>query len=314
MTRRAALERPTADAWPTETVETIFGSVEAVQGDQITRQLQRFGAHQRCELAMLRSVLRPGDHVLDVGAHIGTFTLPLAETVGPSGRVDAFEGLPQHMDILRRNVERRGWEHVHCHHALVGSGDGQRLVPWVRSGNSAETLFTETLFEVAGGEKKDLAGPETWSLDGWWRSVRHEQEAARVALLKIDVEGMEWEVLQGADALLTEHRPMLYMEVHQRHLERRGLELEALETELRRRGYHFFRNLGRRNAGHDRFVLGRHQHLVDGGPFFDVLAIPPDSPRYPKRAVPPGLSRLAVTLRQTIGRSRRRARRLLEAS
>lgn len=307
MTQHGALERPTEDAWPTETVETIFGPVEAVQGDQITHKLERFGAHQRCELAMLRSVLRPGDHVLDVGAHIGTFTLPLAQTVGEAGRVDAFEGLPQHVDILRRNVEGRGWQHVHCHHALVGSGKGQSLVPWVRSGNSAETLF-----DVSEGASS-ATGPETWTLDGWWRSVPSEERPPGVSLLKIDVEGMEWDVLQGADHLLNEHRPMLYMEVHRRHLRRRGLELEALETGLRERGYHFFRNLGRRNGRHDRFVLGRHRRLREGGPFFDALAITPDSPRYPRRHVPPWLSLVMVAVRRTLGQGRRRARQVLAA-
>ena len=307
--QRAALQRPSEDAWPTETVETIFGSVEAVQGDQITHKLQRFGAHQRCELAMLRSFLRPGDHVLDVGAHIGTFTLPLAQTVGPEGRVDAFEGLPQHVDILRRNVERRDWRHVHCHHALVGSGNGPRLVPWVRSGNSAETLF-----DVSEGALSNAPGPETWTLDGWRQAVPPEERPPAVAMLKIDVEGMEWDVLEGAEKILTEHRPMLYMEIHQRHLRRRGLGLGTLERLLRERGYHFFRNLGRRNGRHDRFVLGRHRRLRDGGPFFDVLAITPDSPRYPKRHVPPWLSRMAVAVRRTLGHGRRRVRQLLTAS
>ena len=300
--------------------------MEAIRGDLITGQLKRFGAHQRNELAMLCAFLRPGDRVLDVGAHIGTFTVPLAQRVGPTGRLDAFEGLAAHVAILERNVQARGWSHVGCHHALIGSASGGRRTPVIRSGNSAETRFAEVRFaEVRFAEVRSAAvrfegvaaspdasqvtppeddgedGPAMWSLDAWWRP-----EEKPVDLIKIDVEGMEWEVLEGAAALFDSCRPMLYMEVHRRHLEQRRLPIERLDELLRRHGYHLFRNLAWRNGRSDRFLLGRHRRLAEGGDFFDVLAIPATSERYPRFHVPPSLSRLWVEGRRVLGRGRRR--------
>lgn len=303
--------RPQVEHWPTETVETLFGAVEAVRGDLITRQLQRFGAHQRHELAMLAAFLRPGDHVLDIGAHIGTFALPLARCVGPEGRVDAFEGLAQHVAILRRNVERLGAGRVHCHHALIGGAGAVPLRPDVRPGNSAETQFVASSGDSAHDAQAALEGsaPLHWSLDGWWQEQPEALRRGAVQLIKIDVEGMELEVLRGGEGMLRRDRPMLYMEVHRRHLQGRGIPLQSLEDILGDVGYHFFRNLGRRNGRRDRFLLGRHWRLADGGPFFDVLAIHPQSERYPRSYVAPSLSGWMVRGRGVLGRLRRAVRR-----
>jgi len=59
----------------TERVETDHGTFRSFRDDLVTRQLRRFGAHQRNELAMLLGFVRPGDRVVDVGAHVGTFSV-----------------------------------------------------------------------------------------------------------------------------------------------------------------------------------------------------------------------------------------------
>jgi hypothetical protein len=53
-------------------LSTPWGSLESFAGDLITEQLHDYGAHQRSDLAFLLSLLRPGDTVVDVGAHVGT--------------------------------------------------------------------------------------------------------------------------------------------------------------------------------------------------------------------------------------------------
>lgn len=280
-------------------VSTPFGEIESYVGDPITQQLERFGAHQRGELAMLRGRLRPGDRVLDVGAHIGTFAVPLARWIGPGGRLDAFEGEKRHFHLLRNNLGRNpGLGRAVAHHLLVGKGGG-RYVSCSAQGNTAETWF-----EV--GSEDGEGGIRTVTLDAWWR-----EQAARapIHLLKIDVEGMEPDVLAGAEELLEVCRPLLYLEVHPRHLARRGLGPEAIESPLRALGYHFFRNLARRNTSRDAYVLGRLTGLHATGRFFDALAIPAGSDRYPRVAVPAPLSSLWITLRPWLGRWIRRARK-----
>ena len=71
---------------------TLFGPFARFPDDLINRQLMTFfGAHTRNELALLHAFVDAGDVVYDIGAHIGTFAVPLAAAVGVSGRLVAVE-------------------------------------------------------------------------------------------------------------------------------------------------------------------------------------------------------------------------------
>ena len=96
--------------------------------------------------------------------------------------------------------------------------------------------------------------------------------------MKIDIEGMELVALRSAPGLLAQ-RPLLYLEISSEHLARHGARPAELEALLRGHGYRFFRNVGERNSGHDGFTLHALDSLAEGGPFFDLLAIPENHPR-----------------------------------
>jgi hypothetical protein len=89
---------------------------------------------------------------------------------------------------------------------------------------------------------------------------------------------MELAALRSAQDLLGQ-RPLLYVEISSEHLARHGAKPADVEALLRGHGYHFFRNVGERNSSHDDFILHALDSLAEGGPFFDLLAIPDDHPR-----------------------------------
>jgi len=135
-----------------------------------------------------RRLISPGDTVVDVGAHVGFYTLLFARLVGPSGTVHAFE--PVMGDALERNIELNGYDNVVVHRVAVGAKAGR-----VRLDNPA-------------------AG---FSSGNWQRSDRRDtREVAQVALddcldehiafMKIDVEGMEPEVIEGLSRSLADGR------------------------------------------------------------------------------------------------------------
>ncbi|MBA2724870.1 MAG: FkbM family methyltransferase, partial [Actinobacteria bacterium] len=94
---------------PTTTVVlTPDGEIECFTDDGFLPHIQKFGTHQRSDIALLRALVREGDLILDVGAFIGTMAVPLAKAVGSSGSLIAFEPVPKHAALLRKNLRRNG--------------------------------------------------------------------------------------------------------------------------------------------------------------------------------------------------------------
>jgi FkbM family methyltransferase len=250
-------------------VDATFGPLVAFADDTITQQIIDFGAHTRVELALLLSVVHPGDRVFDLGAHIGSFTIPLAQKVGPAGRVAAVEAIAETFDVLAANVALNGLsERVCLRRALVAPHARYEKV--TVPGNSGATHFVPA---------SEGAPVEVLSVDAL---------AAQMFVpdvVKIDLEGFDAWALTSS-ALIADRRPILYVEIVPEHLARAGSNVGELDELLRRLGYRLFRNIGDRNAAHDRFELIELAGLREGGEFFDLLAIRSGDPRMPAAAPP----------------------------
>ena len=256
-----------------EEIETDFGVFYGFRDDVITSHLRSFGAHQRNELAMLLSLVRPGDVVLDIGANIGSLAIPLGLRIGPEGHVYAFEADDTVYEVLKKNIEANGLANIASINAIVSQNPG-RYTRVRADGNMGATRFR---MEDPSVE----SNIEVLSIDSWF--TEQCVETSRVDLIKIDVEGMDVDVLQSSADVIDRFRPIVYMEIGKPLLREVGYSSEAVETMLEEKGYHFFRNTRPRNSRNDRFRISRLPNLYVGGEFFDLLAIHPDSDRYPSR-------------------------------
>jgi len=249
--------------------ETIFGPMACFPDDLISDQMLEYGAHTRNELAMLMAFVDEGDVVYDIGAHIGTFAVPLSAAVGIHGHLIAVEADRDHYAKLVQNLTARGLlRQSTAIHAAVGEA-AIPLTAQVVDGNSGATYFKRV-------DEIDPNAPATRGLDDLYAEFGG---ARRVDVLKIDVEGMELSVLRTAQSLLVRDRPILYIEISDIQLARNGTAPAEIEHLLRELGYRFFRNVGDRNSSHDGFTLRPLDSLADGGPFFDLLAVPDGHPR-----------------------------------
>ena len=102
-------------------------SVVATTDTYVGRSIIERGEWAAPEIALAAQIVRPGDTVLDVGAHIGSFTLSLARLVGKRGRVHSWE--PQHalFDLLSASIALNGFAQVTAHNAAVGSRSASAL-------------------------------------------------------------------------------------------------------------------------------------------------------------------------------------------
>jgi FkbM family methyltransferase len=138
---------------------------------------------------------KPGMTVVDVGASIGSYTLVAANRVGSTGSVIAFEPSPSRFDGLERNVALNGFQNVEARRlAIADEVDTQELAVDTTGTYAADGLVAETTtLDTALDASPDV--------------------------VKIDVEGGEFDVLEGMERTLIEARPAVILEVHPMYLE-----------------------------------------------------------------------------------------------
>ena len=164
----------------------------------IGRSLDRYGEFSEGELELFRQLVRPDQVVLDIGANIGTHTVAFAQMVEPAGVVYAFEPQRVLYQMLCGNVALNALTNVHAWQAAVGRRAGSVSVPVLDYGASGN-FGAVSLRAQAAGESVSLLAID-------------QLDFTACHLIKIDVEGMEADVLAGAEQTLRRHRPMLYLE------------------------------------------------------------------------------------------------------
>lgn len=176
------------------------------------------GTYGGDEAGHFQQLIATGDVVFDIGAHVGYYTLLAAQAAGPQGRVFAFEPLPLNLDFLHRHIRANRIENVAVLEIGIAASTGPRG------------------FESGDGTGKGHLGAGEGGLQV--ETARLDDLYARGRIpcpdcIKMDIEGLEVEALEGAEKLLAECRPKLLLSLHGEAIRQ---ECEAL---LQRHGYVF---------------------------------------------------------------------------
>ncbi|RYG27834.1 MAG: FkbM family methyltransferase, partial [Burkholderiales bacterium] len=181
--------------------ETLRGWLEYYGNDApIGRALTQYGEWAEAELSVLRVLCRPGQTVVDVGAHVGNHTLAFARVVGPHGSVLAFEPQRAIFNLLQRNMDANGCTMVKLYQAGVGAAEGQMKTPPIDYG--AHANFGAVALKPKDSDEGDLV--RILTLDSL--------DLDRCDLLKIDAEGMGIDVLAGARGVIDRLAPIIAIE------------------------------------------------------------------------------------------------------
>ncbi|MEC9369126.1 MAG: FkbM family methyltransferase [Pseudomonadota bacterium] len=166
--------------------------------------------------------------VFDVGAHIGLVTLPMSSALAEGGRVFAFEPAVANLGYLRRHLALNGIGNVEVVEALVGSEvcDGVAFYEQPRAAGQNSQVIKKNPKAYRETRRRQV------TLDGFCR----ERDIAP-DLIKIDVEGAEIGVLEGARDVLTRHRPVVFLSVHPVEIGLMGRSLEDLKRLIVEFGY-----------------------------------------------------------------------------
>ncbi len=182
------------------------------------------GVHEPYVVEVLLSQLRPGSVFVDVGAHLGLYTLRAAERIGPEGRIVAFEADPYTATALAANVKRAGLGNVRVVAKAVSDHVGSTAF-WLSAGTYSSSLY----------RRPSMASIERVEIDA--TTIDAEVGTADDVVIKIDVEGAELDALGGLEKTVEQaSRVVLMVEVNPSALAEAGrtpAELIARLRELR---------------------------------------------------------------------------------
>ncbi len=248
-----------------QTVKSPYGrfAIDPKRDAQIFKHMSPTEHHQMHAIRLLERFLVDDSTVIDVGAHIGTVSIPLSYK---AKRVISFEPSQVSFGLLQKNIELNGIQNIDARNKGLGSKPGHASLAPMPEGN-------------AGGQTLDAdeAGSiEVSTLDA---------EAESADLIKIDVEGMEMEVLKGATKLIERSEPSIFMEIFPQALRANGVRPRDIQRFFRERGYSLFIPFESKRA--DSARIGRISNLfsivalISPGSFFrknvvltfDILAV-----------------------------------------
>ncbi len=208
------------------------------------------GTYELEAMKMVCQLLRPGDTAVDVGANIGLYTLVMAKQVGPTGKVYAFEPANKSYETLIEHISLNGLQGVvDAHQLLIDRQKGTLLLheDGLRGTNRV------------GGSRFD--GPNTvvterrsTTLDDFFMDKRQLPD-----LIKIDVEGYEFNVLMGAPQTLKKHSCTVLCEVHPPLLSELGVSFADMCGFMREVGYRMLDLQGKPLPG---FLSDQNQAIV----------------------------------------------------
>jgi FkbM family methyltransferase len=182
------------------------------------------GTYERDAVELFATLVRGARTVYDVGAHAGYYTMIASTIVGAGGTVVAFEPVRRNVEFLTSHLRLNGLRNVRLEAVAVADVDGE--LPF----DPGDGSFVGRL-SPAGRVRVPVVSLDRLTRDG---------DLPDPDVMKVDVEGAEVRVLEGAAAVVARARPALLLSVHSepaceqctRWLEARGYRVERVEAAL----------------------------------------------------------------------------------
>ena len=196
------------------------------------RELFIYGTMDKGETLLWQRIIQQGDHVIDVGANLGYFTLLPAALVGKEGKVLAVEAVAGTYNRLQQNIQASGYQQVIAVNVAASEQPGTLSFNVYEddpfSGNSSMSV------------RPDKTVQRTETVEATTLKKLIETHQINPKLIKIDVEGADWLVLKGLGDYLVNHSPVLSVEYNVEACRGLGYHPSAIITWMETYGYQPF--------------------------------------------------------------------------
>jgi len=191
------------------------------QSEEFQRELKN-SPHHAGEVEFLRSICRLGMDVIEAGANRGVTAVAVAKVIGKEGHLHTFEPVPEYCAELKQNLSANGVVNASVYQLALS--DRQGRIRFYKHG-------------AGSGITPSPNAEELWVQATTVTDFLRDEKIDRIDLLNLDCEGSELLVLKGAKALLEEHAPEIFCEIHHPYLKELGQSVHDVITFLTGIGY-----------------------------------------------------------------------------
>lgn len=156
----------------------------------------------------IKNICKPGDTVIDVGAHIGIFSCIMAKMVGNQGSVYSFEPAPFTFDILKQTISYNKLENIIIPQQAIVSDVDEGADFYIYDNSKISNGNSISMHNTSGKTKKIKV--QSITLD----DLLANKNIKNLPLIKIDAEGSEFNILKGAKNLIKKFKPFITLELH----------------------------------------------------------------------------------------------------
>ena len=213
----------------------ISNDIFEIQGNKMfldsTDSLRLFarGINEPLTTELIKKEIKKGYVVLDIGAHVGYYTLIFSKLVGEEGKVYAFEPHPGNFILLKKNVEMNGYRNITLVEKAVSNRNGKNKL-YI----SENSTGIHRIYDTRDGRK--FIEIESIRLDDYFKSYN-----GRIDWIKIDIEGAEWAAIQGMPLLLEKNKNLkIVTEFSPIFLKEYGIQPEEYLKLLQKYGFRIY--------------------------------------------------------------------------
>ena len=196
--------------------------------------LSIFKIYEPNQTKIVKKYVHEGDVVIDVGAHVGYYTLLMAQLVGKNGKVYSFEPDPVNFELLKKSVEINGFENVVLIQKAV-SDTTEKIKLFLGDNDSA----INRIYDAKLGDAKKSIDVESITIDEYFK-----ENDKLFNFIKIDSEGSEAKIINGMEKFLTKNRKLIMMtEFFPFLIKKSGDEPKQYLKSLENSGFELYNNL-----------------------------------------------------------------------
>ena len=208
----------------------ILGKYEfqTIKNDQgISTELQIYESHEPLTTHLMINELKEDMVCIDLGSNIGYYAVIESNIIGESGKIFAIEPSPINFPILKLNLENQKKNNFVAYN--IGIGDKNEEMEFIISAKSNWSRIRMNNEKINSEDKVIKIPVKTLN------SFVNENDIKKIDILRMDVEGFEYNIIVGANNVLEKYKPKIFVEIHKMYL---GKEKTCkIFNDLKNKGY-----------------------------------------------------------------------------